>query len=202
MANRAVNGVVYLNAFTYSAGDSLDLSGAAILYANVSSLDISIIYFNSPLQRLVLQNASTTDIVILNITGSIYGTGGTIEMDTGFVSLSSPYVVPVDSLGNRPTRIGYFVADGQTYTECTSFATMRADDARLDAYSTFNPATDTVEGSETYDQSIRLIRAEAAGKVAVSGDDVSFRDAQDTKNRIQATTDSSGNRSVVVTDGS
>jgi hypothetical protein len=131
MANRAVNGVVYLNAFTYNAGDSLDLSGAAILYANVSSLDISIIYFNSPLQRLVLQNTSTTDIVILNITGSIYGTGGTIEMDTGFVSLSSPYVVPVDSLGNRPTRIGYFVADGQTYTECTSFATMRADERGL-----------------------------------------------------------------------
>tara|TARA_R110000744_G_scaffold85789_2_gene167648 strand:- start:8976 stop:11699 length:2724 start_codon:yes stop_codon:yes gene_type:complete len=131
MANRAVNGVVYLNAFTYNAGDSLDWSGASILYANVSSLDITVMYFNSPLQRLILQNSSTTDIVILNITNTIVGTGGTIEMDTGFVSLSSPYVVPVDSLGNRPTRIGYFVADGQTYTECTSLATLRADERGL-----------------------------------------------------------------------
>jgi hypothetical protein len=131
MANRSVSGITYLSAFTYNAGDSLDLSGAAILYVDISSLDITIIYFNSPLQRLVLQNASTTDIVILNITGSLVGTGGVIEMDTGFVSLSSPYIVPVDSLGNRPSRIGYFVADGQTYTECTSFSNMRADERGL-----------------------------------------------------------------------
>jgi len=29
MANRSVSGITYLSAFTYNAGDSLDLSGAA-----------------------------------------------------------------------------------------------------------------------------------------------------------------------------
>ena len=131
MANVPVGGITYLNTLAYNAGDSLDLSGAAILYANVSSLDITIIFFNSPLQKLVLQNLSTTDIVILNITSSLAGSGGTIEMDTGFISLSSPYVMPVDALGNRPSRLGYFVADGETYTECTSFTNLRANERGL-----------------------------------------------------------------------
>jgi len=77
-----------------------------------------------------------------------------------------------------------------------------SNDSRLDGYSTFNPSVDTVEGSETYDESLRLIRAEAAGKVAVSGDDVTFRDAADTKDRIAATTDSDGQRIMVTVDPS
>ena len=76
------------------------------------------------------------------------------------------------------------------------------DDVRLDGYSTFDPSMDTVEGSETYDEALRLIRAEAAGKVSVSGNDVSFRDAQDTKDRIVANTDEDGQRLTITVDGS
>jgi hypothetical protein len=65
----------------------------------------------------------------------------------------------------------------------------------------FDPDTDVVEGSETWTQAQRLIRAEAAGKVSVSGNTVNFRDAQDTKNRISATTDANGQRTAVTTDG-
>ncbi|MBL4940488.1 MAG: hypothetical protein JKY81_02350 [Colwellia sp.] len=66
--------------------------------------------------------------------------------------------------------------------------------------STFNPQVDTVEGSETYQESLRLIRAEAAGKLAVSGSTVTFRDAADTKDRITATVDANGQRTSITTD--
>lgn len=58
-----------------------------------------------------------------------------------------------------------------------------------------------MENSETFAESIRLIRAEAAGKVSVTGQDVSFRDAADSKDRILATTDANGQRKTVITDG-
>lgn len=59
------------------------------------------------------------------------------------------------------------------------------------------------EGTETFIESFRLIRALAAGKTSGGGTGTHrFRDAADTKNRIQATVDANGNRSVVTTDGS
>jgi hypothetical protein len=68
--------------------------------------------------------------------------------------------------------------------------------------STFNPATDIVEGSETWIQAMRLIRAEAAGKLLVAGTTVTIRDAADSKDRITATVDDDGQRTVVTTDAS
>lgn len=68
--------------------------------------------------------------------------------------------------------------------------------------STFNPTVDELETGETYAEAMRLMRAEAAGKVAVSGSTVSFRDANDTKDRIVATVDTNGQRTAVTTDGS
>ena len=57
-----------------------------------------------------------------------------------------------------------------------------------------------LEGGETVEQSLRLIRAEAAGKLSVSGNTVTFRDAADTKDRIVATVDPAGQRTNIVTD--
>ncbi len=65
----------------------------------------------------------------------------------------------------------------------------------------FNPSVDTVEGLETYDQAFRLMRAEAAGKVVVSGTTVTIRDNADSKDRITATVDENGQRTSVTTDG-
>jgi hypothetical protein len=73
---------------------------------------------------------------------------------------------------------------------------------QLFAASTYDPAVDTVEGSETYQESMRLMRAEAAGKLAVSGTTVTFRDAADTKDRITATVDANGQRTAITTDAS
>jgi len=75
-----------------------------------------------------------------------------------------------------------------------------AESTQLFAASTFNPAVDVVEGSETWQESMRLVRAEAAGKVAVSGATVSFRDAADSKDRIVATVDEQGQRTAITTD--
>jgi len=57
-----------------------------------------------------------------------------------------------------------------------------------------------IENGETFEQQLKLIRAEAAGKVAVSGNTVTFRDAADTTDRITATVDSNGQRTAIITD--
>ena len=59
---------------------------------------------------------------------------------------------------------------------------------------------EVVEGTETFKQQVRLMRAEAAGKVSVSGSTVSFRDAADSKDRIVATVDDQGQRTSITTD--
>lgn len=66
----------------------------------------------------------------------------------------------------------------------------------------YNPESDAMEGSLTYQQAQRIMLAESAGKVSVSGTTVTFRDQADTKNRITATVDSNGQRTSVTTDGS
>ena len=58
-----------------------------------------------------------------------------------------------------------------------------------------------METGETYAEALRLIRAEAAGKLLVTGNTVKLRDANDTKDRIVAQTDTSGQRTSITTDG-
>lgn len=62
--------------------------------------------------------------------------------------------------------------------------------------------TRVLENGETFEEAMRLVRAESAGKVAVVGAQVRFRDAADTKDRIDATTDANGQRTAVTVDGS
>jgi len=60
---------------------------------------------------------------------------------------------------------------------------------------------DAVEGSETLQQTVRLMRAALVGKLSgAANTTVTFRDAADTKARITATVDADGNRSAVTTD--
>ncbi len=60
-----------------------------------------------------------------------------------------------------------------------------------------------MEAAETFREQQNLMRAEAAGKVAVTpdGTNVKFRDAADAKDRIDATVDDTGQRTAVTTDG-
>ena len=59
--------------------------------------------------------------------------------------------------------------------------------------------TYVIENSETFEQQLRLIRGEAAGKVGVSGATVTFRNSADSADRIVATTDANGQRTAVTT---
>ena len=61
--------------------------------------------------------------------------------------------------------------------------------------------TYVIENSETFEQQLRIMRAESAGKVSVSGATVTFRNAADDGDRITATTDSTGQRTAVTVDG-
>lgn len=59
----------------------------------------------------------------------------------------------------------------------------------------------TVEGSETLQQSMRLVRAATVGKLSgAATTTVTIRDAADSKARITATVDADGNRLAVTTD--
>lgn len=63
-------------------------------------------------------------------------------------------------------------------------------------------ATRLYEGSETLEQSVRIIRSGVAGKASgLDTNTPAYRDRADTKNRISATTDNNGNRLTVTTDG-
>lgn len=62
---------------------------------------------------------------------------------------------------------------------------------------------EVVEGSLTMRQVLRLFLASLAGKAAGGGTTtITFRDNADSKNRISATVDASGNRTAVTLDGS
>lgn len=62
---------------------------------------------------------------------------------------------------------------------------------------------EVIEGTLTLRQVLRILLAEAVGKAAGGGTtSITFRDQADTKNRIAATVDASGNRSAVTLDAS
>ena len=58
-----------------------------------------------------------------------------------------------------------------------------------------------VDGSTTHDQSLRLMNAVLGGKASgLAGTSAVYRDLADTKNRVSATVDASGNRTAVTRD--
>jgi hypothetical protein len=62
-------------------------------------------------------------------------------------------------------------------------------------------SADIVEGSVTYQEALRLANAANAGKLSGAGTtDVTIRDLADTKDRVAATVDASGNRTAVTLD--
>ena len=65
------------------------------------------------------------------------------------------------------------------------------------------PLDEVVEGTTTLRQAIRLVLSFVGAKVSGGATTtITYRDIGDTKDRITATVDSSGNRSAVTLDGS
>lgn len=121
-----------------------------------------------------------------------------IEVPAGSVTLTgqAPTVVAaVDVDINVPT--GVVSLTGLAPTVLTGNTTLTDDDIQNIVNAIF---TYIVENGETFEEQLRLIRAEAAGKLLVSGTTVTIRDAADGKDRITATVDNDGQRTAVTTD--
>lgn len=116
--------------FVLKAGDYPNLQGGATLTFDTSLPPLNGMSYNNALKKVIYSN-STQNIRILRFTGAVVATAATTELQTGFVMLSPPYVVPVDENGNRPSKIGFFVNGEDRYTECDSLADMYADERGL-----------------------------------------------------------------------
>jgi hypothetical protein len=57
-----------------------------------------------------------------------------------------------------------------------------------------------VEGAITAEEAMRLFGAALAGKASIAGDVIAYRDMNDTKDRITATTTTDGERTAITLD--
>lgn len=75
--------------------------------------------------------------------------------------------------------------------------------AEIENLSTFDPSTDTFEGSETYQDLMRLLRAFAVGNIEDDGEgNAVLKSLDGLKDRITATYAANGSRTVTATDKS
>lgn len=144
------------------------------------------------------------------------GTGtGEVSMTAGVVDTS---VVDVAAAGQTDIRAAVGLASANLDTQIATLSTLNAAgvrtavglasanlDAQLAQLSSdvgdLQLLTSIYEGTETVQDFFRLARAALLGKATGLGTSTAtFRDAGDTKDRITATVDASGNRSVVTLD--
>lgn len=106
--------------------------------------------------------------------------------------------------GAAPGSVMYELWAGMIAAPCgQTFASSTAGCVAYEiATNTGNPWTTVIDGTYTAQECIRLIGAAVAGESEVSGNSVSFRDLNDTKNRIAATTNAEGDRSAITYDAS
>lgn len=132
--------------------------------------------------KVTLKSGTGTGEVNLssgNLAGSVASVTGAVGSVTGNVGGSVASVTAGVTVTTNNDKTGY----------------------RLSATGVDDVLDEVYEGSETFRQGLRLIRAALLGKA--SGLDTTtavFRDAADSKNRISATVDANGNRTAVTTD--
>lgn len=98
-------------------------------------------------------------------------------------------------------------SDGVATASIVSYATGQligsiAPAVELEAsiFSTYLLDSEDVETGMTLREALRIVLSASGGKVAISGDTVTIRDVNDTKDRITATTDTNGQRTAVTLD--
>lgn len=159
---------------TISAGDfKRSINGAA--FANLDNLP-TVTPSGTAQVQIVLSAAETTSA----------GVGGRIKIDG------------VDAAGAEwcSVSILWFVHANDTNDVATAAAV-----AALNDIAVADILAGTVEGSLDVKETLRLALAVLVGKSTGGGTTaIAFRDTGDTKDRVQATVNSSGNRSAVVLD--
>ena len=153
---------------------TIDTSGATNVNASVESLTIT-----------EYQSDVVLDVNVSSATESL-----TITEHQASISL-------VSGDTNVTANIEAVVITTQTATISAGATTLTPQDITNIVDAIF---ARVIENSETFEEQMKLIRAEAAGKLAVSGNTVTIRDAADTKDRITATVDTNGQRTSVTVD--
>ena len=142
-------------------------------------------------------DAAATQASLTSVDGKV----DTIDTNVDSILVDTSTTIPAQISGLNDLSAAQVNAEVDTALTDYDAPTKAELDAAVAPLSTFDPSTDTLEGSETYDESLRLVRAATVGESTTVGDTVTFRDAADTKDRITATTDSEGQRTSITTDG-
>jgi hypothetical protein len=125
-----------------------------------------------------------------------FGRGVSTTTGTGAVTLAKP-----TRLVNRPATI---TGTGAVITALPKGRARPSATIRVNALSqddvTGAVLESVIEPGMTLKQALRLVTAALAGKANVSGTSVTFRDVNDTKNRITATVAADGDRTAVTLD--
>jgi hypothetical protein len=143
---------------------------------------------------------------------SLQGTSAGVA--TATASLAAPTAAVGASAGSATvtgvrTAIAwcYGTSAGAATTSLVRYATGQlqgaiapAVDLEAASFSTYLLDTELVETGLTVRETLRIAISALGGKVAISGNTVTFRDVNDTVDRITATTDSNGQRTAITLD--
>lgn len=168
-----------------------------LLAASVAGTDV---VDNSVIAKIVSKSATADWDSFVNTTDALEAIRDKetdIETDTQDVQNRLPAAL---TSGRIDASVGAMAAGVVT---ASAVATGAIDADALAADAVDEILDEVVEGSLTMRQVLRLVLSALAGKAAGGGTTtVTFRDNADSKNRISATVDASGNRTAVTLDGS
>lgn len=207
-----LDGATGIHGFTVDLSDNTDAGFYAAqndyyIVVNAVTIDSQTVRFIAARfsidNRGLLRPTTATRTLDVTAGGTAGIDWGNVENPTTAVDLSGTDIQLCDTI---TTYTGNTVQTGDSFARlgAPAGASVSADIAALPtaAENTTDIMGNVMENSETFAEQIRIMRAESAGKVAVSGATVTFRDAADSKDRITATTDANGQRTAVTVDGS
>jgi len=144
----------------------------------------------------VVTQATTEELVLTTYPASI-SAGALVEAATESLTITTNQASIGRDVDVEAAEESLTITTNAATIESSGATTLTAQDITNIVDALF---AKVIENGETFEQQLKLIRAEAAGKVAVSGNTVTFRDAADTTDRIAATVDSNGQRTAIITD--
>jgi hypothetical protein len=186
------------------AGRTLDVSATGeggVDWANVGSQNTAVTLANTTIstaQKVDVETIKTNPVV--NAGTITFPTTATLASTT---NITAGTITTTTNLTTNNDKTGYAIGVGGIAS--TAFAAGAIDAASLSADAGLEIADavhdEVVDGVITHRQSIRLLNSASGAKLSGAGTATVFiRDLGDTKDRVTATVDASGNRSAVTRD--
>lgn len=182
----------------FTSGDraTLDATATAAALTTVdANVDAILVDTGTTLPAQITAVDGKIDTIDTNVDSILVDTDTTIPALIAAVDTVVNDII-ADTGSSIPTQISAL----QVVANAIAVDTATDIPALIAALNDYNPATHISEGSETYQETIRLIRAVLVGKSAQSGTTETFRDLADTKDRVTATVDEDGQRTSITTD--